>query len=189
MRNSTFSEPRKTGLLKETAILLSSIFPSPKGTGKIDLQNLDGTHSTTPEQLADTLTAYFQHIFSKTTATATPTLILPLPLLRLLIIPLHTDSGARDGNFTNSLHDAHKLHSIIKNMRNNASPGPDGLNVAFYKAAWPWVSQDVHSLVRDFYTSAFLQPELNQTFIALIPKKMQHVLPQDFRPISLCNVI
>ena len=74
-------------------------------------------------------------------------------------------------------------------MRSNASPGPDGLNAAFYKSAWPWISNDIHTLVRDFYTSAFMHPEVNQTFIALIPKKMQPMLPQDFRPISLCNVI
>jgi hypothetical protein len=74
-------------------------------------------------------------------------------------------------------------------MRSNASPGPNGLNVAFYKAAWPWISQDVHNLVREFYSTAFLQPELNQTFLTLIPKKMQPVIPQDFRPISLCNII
>ena len=74
-------------------------------------------------------------------------------------------------------------------MRSNASPGPDGLNAAFYKSAWPWISNDIHTLVSDFYTSAFMHPEVNQTFIALIPKKMEHMLPQDFRPISLCNVI
>ena len=44
-------------------------------------------------------------------------------------------------------------------------------------------------MVREFYTSAFLHSDLNQTFIALIPKKMQPMIPQDFRPISLCNVI
>lgn len=74
-------------------------------------------------------------------------------------------------------------------MRSDASLGPDGLNAAFYKSAWPWIAQDVHKLVTEFYTSAYFQQELNQTFIALIPKKIQPIVPQDFRPIILCNVI
>jgi hypothetical protein len=56
-------------------------------------------------------------------------------------------------------------------MRSNTSPGPDGLNAGFYKSGWPWISKDVHDLVTQFYTSAFMQPEINQTFIALIPTK------------------
>jgi len=56
-------------------------------------------------------------------------------------------------------------------MRSNASPGPDGLDAAFFKVAWPWISKDVHNLVTEFYSTTFLQPELNQTFITLIPKK------------------
>jgi hypothetical protein len=62
-------------------------------------------------------------------------------------------------------------------MGSNASPGPDGLNVAFYKSAWPWIADDVYTVVREFYTSAFLHNDLNQTFIALIPKKMQPMIP------------
>lgn len=91
--------------------------------------------------------------------------------------------------FTHSVPILQELHTIVKNMRSNASPGLDGLNAAFYKHAWPWISNDVHSLVTDFYTTAFMQPEINQTFITLIPKKMQPIVPQDFRPISPCNVI
>ena len=89
----------------------------------------------------------------------------------------------------NSIPNKHELHAIIKHMRSNASPRLDGLNVAFYKSAWPWIADDVYTVVCDFYTSAFLPTNLNQTFITLIPKKMQPTLPQDFRPISLCNVI
>jgi hypothetical protein len=74
-------------------------------------------------------------------------------------------------------------------MRSNATPGPDGLNIAFYKASWNWSKQDVHRLVSEFYTNASLPADLNQTFITLIPKKPNPVTPQDFRTIGLCNVI
>jgi hypothetical protein len=74
-------------------------------------------------------------------------------------------------------------------MRSNATPSPDGLNAAFYKATWSWSKQDVHNLVSTFYTTASLPTKLNQTFITLIPKKPNPIIPQDFRPISLCNVI
>jgi len=74
-------------------------------------------------------------------------------------------------------------------MRGNATPGPDGLNAAFYKTAWPWIQHDVHNLVTDFHSTAQFPEDLNQTYITLIPKKDQPIIPQDFRPISLCNVI
>jgi hypothetical protein len=74
-------------------------------------------------------------------------------------------------------------------MRSNAAPGPDGLNAAFYKASWNWVKQDLFHLVSDFYSSAILPQDINQTFIILIPKKPNPSILQDFRSISLCNVI
>jgi hypothetical protein len=74
-------------------------------------------------------------------------------------------------------------------MRSNAAPGPDGLNATFYKASWNWVKQDLLHLVSHFYSTAILPQEINQTFLTLIPKKPNPSIPQDFRPISLCNVI
>jgi hypothetical protein len=74
-------------------------------------------------------------------------------------------------------------------MRSKAAPGPDGLNAAFYKAAWNWVKDDIYQVVKDFYTHAHLPTDINQTFISLIPKKNQPVIPQDYRPICLSYVI
>lgn len=59
-----------------------------------------------------------------------------------------------DDRYTNSIPDLTELHDIVKQMRSNAAPGPDGLNAAFYKSAWSWIQQDVHNLVTEFYTSA-----------------------------------
>jgi hypothetical protein len=41
-----------------------------------------------------------------------------------------------EDQFTNSTPDMKEIHAIIKNMRSNATPGPDGLNAVFYKSSW-----------------------------------------------------
>uniref|UniRef100_J3N6X5 Reverse transcriptase domain-containing protein n=1 Tax=Oryza brachyantha TaxID=4533 RepID=J3N6X5_ORYBR len=79
--------------------------------------------------------------------------------------------------------------NIIKNMKTDAAPGPDGFNSAFYVSCWDWIKHDVTTLIHDFYTSQVLPPGINSTNIVLIPKKHNPCKPEDFRPISLCNVI
>jgi hypothetical protein len=74
-------------------------------------------------------------------------------------------------------------------MRKNASPGPDGFNVGFYLAAWNWIGDDITTLIRNFYTTGILPPHVNDTHIALVPKKLSYSLPSDYRLTSLCNVI
>uniref|UniRef100_A0A8R7PPL8 Reverse transcriptase domain-containing protein n=1 Tax=Triticum urartu TaxID=4572 RepID=A0A8R7PPL8_TRIUA len=74
-------------------------------------------------------------------------------------------------------------------MKLNASPGPDGFNVEFYLAAWDWIGEEVTQLVTTFYKTGILPPHINDTNIALIPKKLVPQVPMDYRPISLCNVV
>ncbi|GJN40477.1 hypothetical protein PR202_gb29692 [Eleusine coracana subsp. coracana] len=74
-------------------------------------------------------------------------------------------------------------------MTKDDSLGPDGLNVAFYLAAWPWIKEDVTALIQQFYNSGQLLHELKATCIVLIPKNANPAYPQDFRHISLFNVI
>ena len=147
------------------------------------LQNPDGTISTTPEQLAETISHYFTEIFASQA-------------------PIFADDSYEEDQHqtrgdsqvratdtcTNSIPEMQELHAIIKNMRNNAAPGQDGLNAAFYKAAWSWVSSDVHKLVFSFYQNGRLCPKINGTYIALIAKIISPVTPKNFRPISLRNV-
>jgi hypothetical protein len=99
------------------------------------------------------------------------------------------NEGTITKDYTNSTPCVDECLQIIKIMRLTAAPGPDGLNVAFHRAAWPWIKQDIHKLVTDVYNSGDFPSSLNATEIVLIPKKAHANHVTDYRPISLTNVI
>ncbi|XP_074282891.1 uncharacterized protein LOC141607441 [Silene latifolia] len=69
------------------------------------------------------------------------------------------------------------------------SPGPDGFPALFFQRCWHTVKDDVSSTVLSILNSGLVLKELNITFIALIPKCASPEKVDDYRPISLCNVI
>lgn len=70
-------------------------------------------------------------------------------------------------------------------MEGDKAPGPDGFPIAFYKACWETVRDDLVKVVQDFYERGFLDKGSNATFISLIPKKEGVASLSDFRPVSL----
>lgn len=128
-----------------------------------------------PDDIASCFINYFSNLFSSCN-----------PDLGTLPLLSNNEEGMAD---CPSIPDKEEILQVLKGMKRNASPGPDGLNVAFYISAWKWIGDDVTKLVQDFYTRGKFHPQLNKTYIALIPKKANARTPQDFRPISLCNVV
>jgi hypothetical protein len=102
---------------------------------------------------------------------------------------LHTTLPEDTNDFTNSIPGKQEIWGILKAIRRNAFPRPNGFNVGFYLSPWSWIGDNVTNLVRNFYTTVIIPPHLNDTQIALIPKKLAPHFPLDFRPISLCNVV
>jgi hypothetical protein len=168
------------------------------------LQNPDGSFSTTPAQLADTLTGYFTPIFTSNNPTTSDSPNHSLDSISQVQTPTTSVTDHFPGsqqhqsqsptqsprfNFTNSIPTITEVHQIVKSMRSNATPGPDGLNVAFYKSSWTLVKHDVYKVVTDFYTHATISPDINKTFISLIPKKIQPLVPHDYRSIGICKAI
>ncbi|WVZ83725.1 hypothetical protein U9M48_030845, partial [Paspalum notatum var. saurae] len=140
----------------------------------------DGTTLTTNEQIADCFRCYFTNLFSSQ--------LNDLPPQDQNAESLQGVEPLNDA-YTDSTPSTQEIWDIVKNMRNDAAPGPDGFNAAFYKVAWPWIAQDVTRLIVDFYSTGELPQILNRTYITLIPKGTNATSPQNFRPISLCNVI
>ncbi|GAU10487.1 hypothetical protein TSUD_420760, partial [Trifolium subterraneum] len=65
------------------------------------------------------------------------------------------------------------------------SPGPDGVNLGFYKDFWDLVKIDLLNFFSEFHRQGVLSKGLNSTFIALIPKVECPQRVADFRPIAL----
>ena len=54
---------------------------------------------------------------------------------------------------------------------------------------WHIVGDNVVFVVLEFLNTSYLLPDLNHTYIVLIPKIKNPVKVSDYRPISLCNFI
>ncbi|KAL2942986.1 LINE-1 retrotransposable element ORF2 protein [Bienertia sinuspersici] len=72
-------------------------------------------------------------------------------------------------------------------MKPNKSPGPDGIPPGFIQTHWDTLKDDIFQAATAFYNNGYLLKEMNQTFLALIPKGPSQERAADFRPISLCN--
>lgn len=77
----------------------------------------------------------------------------------------------------------------IFEMHSEKAPGVDGYSAMFYQKFWSSVKNKVTE-VNTFRTNKIkLDTKLNVTKVILIPKKENSVIVEDFRPISLCNVL
>ncbi|XP_020704825.1 uncharacterized protein LOC110115796 [Dendrobium catenatum] len=71
----------------------------------------------------------------------------------------------------------------------NTAPGPDGFTYAFYRKSWHLIGLQVFNAVNNFFVTGSLPRGVKATAIALIPKCSHATNINDFRPISLCNVL
>ena len=84
--------------------------------------------------------------------------------------------------------DSQDLSNALRNMKNNKSPGPDGLIVEFYKMYWDVLKDPLLRV----YNSSFETGEMSYTqylaIIILLYKKGLREVLKNWRPISLINV-
>lgn len=69
------------------------------------------------------------------------------------------------------------------------SPRVDGFNQGFYQKYWGIVRDKVTKECLKWLERGYLSAELNNTIIALIPKRTNPATMKELRQIALCNVI
>lgn len=74
-------------------------------------------------------------------------------------------------------------------MNPTKAPGVDGLPALFYQKYWSTVGKDVVRTCLGILNDDKDLACLNETLLALIPKVEKPCKIEEYRPISLCNVI
>jgi hypothetical protein len=82
-----------------------------------------------------------------------------------------------------------ELKVVLGNFKKAKSPGPDGWIVEFFLGFYDFLEDEFLRVIEESRRSGKMLGDLNATFIALILKKNDPSTFDDFRPISLCNLI
>ena len=79
--------------------------------------------------------------------------------------------------------------TALKSMKNNKSPGSDGITCEFYKIFWKTIGKYFINSINYSYEKGELNDLQKQSIISLIPKKDKELSNlSNWRPISLLNV-
>lgn len=81
-----------------------------------------------------------------------------------------------------------EILDIIKSLKTNSAPGPDGFSVCYYKKFGPRLAPPLARFFNSLRDGAPLPSDLNSAFISVIPKQGKDPSEvSSYRPISLIN--
>ena len=66
-----------------------------------------------------------------------------------------------------------EIDNIIKEMKSNTTPGPDGFSVEFFKSFWPQIKGDIKEMLDNLHAGMLELWRLNYGVIILLPMSSQ----------------
>jgi exonuclease III len=82
-----------------------------------------------------------------------------------------------------------EIDQVMKSMKTNTAPGPDGFPVGFYKKLWPEFRGLIKEMLDDLQKGILDSDRINYGVISLLPKIKDANTIKQYRPICLQNVI
>uniref|UniRef100_A0A803PZR9 Reverse transcriptase domain-containing protein n=1 Tax=Cannabis sativa TaxID=3483 RepID=A0A803PZR9_CANSA len=85
--------------------------------------------------------------------------------------------------------DEDEIKRALFSCDGNKAPGPDGFSMAALQTNWDVIKGELIDIFKAFEVEGRIQGSMNETFICLIPKKLNSCKVKDFRPISLITSV
>lgn len=82
-----------------------------------------------------------------------------------------------------------EIDEVIKRMKSNTSPGPDGFSVGFYKNMWPKFRVLVKEMLDELHQGSLDTDRLKYGVVTLLPKVLDANTIKQYSPICVQNVI
>jgi hypothetical protein len=82
-----------------------------------------------------------------------------------------------------------EIKDILSHFKTERSPGPDGWTSEFFCFFFDFLGEELLQMVEDTRITGKIAGGINSTFLVLIPKDDSPITFNDYRPISLCNLI
>lgn len=147
------------------------------------IQNSDGEWETGVKEIRSAFIAHFRGIYTAGHRVPISQLISVSILQDLNVISAHAHPHL------NSRPTAQEIKSALFSLGPDKAAGPDGINAKLIQSNWESFGPAVTREVQHFFQTSRMPPYLSRSNIILVPKKDEASKVQDYRPISVCNVV
>ena len=145
----------------------------------IKLNQPDGSECTKVEEMHAMATDFYSNLF-KSEGTSN---------MRMVLDHVPRKITNEMNKFLCAPFDESEVKDALFQMFATKAPGPDGFPAYFFQRNWDVCGEDLTRMVLRVLNGDEVPTEINSTFIVLIPKVQNPVSLNQFRPISLCNVV
>ncbi|CAM6098666.1 unnamed protein product [Calypogeia fissa] len=149
------------------------------------IQDANGTELTDHSHIAARFTLVYRDLYSAEPITPD---IAQAQTDLLLLTHMHEFSTA-ELHMLNKSPSSLEIMDTLKAMKKDVAPGPDGLSSDFFVKCWDVVGNDLVAFVQNAWHTHYLSARTRMAAIVPIPKSLAVDRVEQWRPISLLDVI